>query len=131
LVSLFMIIVRILSKTISKLPIINLLDKFLGGFFGAVQGFLIVLMISFGLSNAFFLNGVAFKEKTILRKFDVIATKSFKYIKQSYEENEILQKFVANPSAVSEEQRQIVEKLLKRNGYSQEDINSIFYSVSE
>lgn len=131
LVSLLMIIVRILSKTISKLPVINLLDKFLGGCFGAAQGFIIILIISFGLSNAFFLNGVAFKEKTVLRKIDIIAAKSFKYLKQSYEENEILQKFVGDPTSISEDQRQILEKWLKRNGYSQEDINTIFYSLSE
>lgn len=130
-ISLIMIIVRILSKTISKLPVINLLDKFLGGCFGALQGLLIALIISFGLSNAFFLNGVAFKEKTVLRKMDIIAAKSFKYLKESYEENETLQRFVADPGSVSENQRQVVEKWLKRNGYTQEDINTIFYSLSE
>jgi len=131
LMSIILLIVKMLINTLGDLPVVTLLNRFLGGCFGLVQGFLIVMLGSIILSNAFFINGAEFKNLTLLRKFDVIGTSLVSYFAQTIEENEAVQSFVRDPSAITESQRQLVEKWLTRNGYNKDQVNSVFNSIRQ
>ena len=129
LISIVLLIVKMLINTLGELPVLNLLNRFLGGCFGLVRGFLIIILGSIILSNAFFINGSEFKKKTLFRQFDVIGTSMVSYFAHTLEENEAVQDFIRDPSSITEGQRQLVEKWLTRNGYTKDEINSVFNSI--
>jgi len=127
--SIILLIVKMLINSLGEMPVLNLFNRFLGGCFGLVNGIIVVVLVSVVLSNAFFLNGAEFKEKTLFRQFDAVGTKLVSYFAQTLKENEAVQSFVRNPKAVTESQRQLVEKWLTRNGYTKEAINDVFNSL--
>ena len=130
-VSLLLIVVKLLINTLGELPVLKIFNRFLGGCFGLVKGIIIIVIISLMLSSAFFINGKEFKEKTAFPKFDIIAKTVFSYIDKTLEENEAVQAFVKDPKNVSEQQRQLIEKWLLKNGYNHDDVEAVFDSVEQ
>ncbi len=130
-VSLLLIVVKLLINTLGELPVLKIFNRFLGGCFGVVNGVIIVVIISLMLSSAFFINGKEIKEKTVLPKFDIIATKVFSYVAKTLEENEAVQAFIKDPKNVSDQQRDLVEKWLLKNGYNHDDVDAVFDSINQ
>jgi uncharacterized membrane protein required for colicin V production len=128
LLIIFMILKPII-KTLGQLPVIRYLNGFLGGCLGLVKAAIYLLLISVILANAFFVNGYEFKNRTLLKQFDVLAGRVTSVATKLIEESSIIQRFFASPKTITEEQLVIVRKWLADNGLSAEGIESIIKSV--
>lgn len=77
------ILIKPLLKKISKLPVIGLFNRLLGGVMGCIYGYFIILGLSLLLMTPVFNNGAEVKQGTILKYTDTISQEATKFIVQN------------------------------------------------
>lgn len=127
--SIVLSIVNIFINKITDISIFKYFNVFLGGILGFIKGAIVIYIVSAFLANAYFLNGIEFKEKTVLKYYDQIVVKTLSIGDGVFRDSAIIQDFFAHPEQLTEENRKIVADWLKKNNYGTAEIEKIFDSV--
>ncbi len=128
IVSILLSFLKIIINRVGKLPVLKHFNRFLGGVFGAIKSILILVFASFLLSTPLFLNGVEFKDKTLLRVLDNITEQGFSIVGSYFDNSELVQELINNPAFVIENRREDVENWLISNGYTDTEAKDILDS---
>lgn len=83
-------LIKPLFKTISKIPIVGGLNKFLGGLLGFVRGFVICILISIFLSLPIIKNNTEVKNETILKYVEGITDEATKFLVKNINFDELI-----------------------------------------
>ena len=74
------IVIRIISKKVSKIPVIGLVNRILGGIFGIVNATIVVCLLSIVLSIGNIKNVNDIKDKTLFKYISNLSDKAGTYI---------------------------------------------------
>ncbi|MFV0254890.1 MAG: CvpA family protein [Erysipelotrichaceae bacterium] len=125
----FVLVLILLSFTrrvfhvVVSLPIIKLLNKFLGAFFGFAKALVVLFLVSIILTMPFFMNGMEFKSKTFFTYLDSAVNSAL--VSDLFTEGLAIQSFLNNPEEITEDQMLWLEQWLSDAGYSFGEIQEI------
>lgn len=96
------VFLRSLLKVVGKLPVIAEFNKVFGVIVGFLQGWIVLMIVSFAFTTPLFANGVNVIERSFLKPVDGITEKALFFAGDTIEELKSVQKIVTPSTALSD-----------------------------
>ena len=97
-----------LAKAVQKVPLLGKANQILGSLFGIIPALVLVLFMTYFLSTPIVKNGKDIIQQTWLGPIRNVTTNVVHILQKPYEVNEAIQKLIADPMSLTEEDTKLV-----------------------
>lgn len=108
IVSIIFALLKPLAKAVQKIPLIGSVNKVLGMIFGLIPSLVVILFLTYFMSTPVVKNGKDVIDQTWLGPIRNASTNVVYILQKPYEVNEALQKLIADPISLTEEETKLV-----------------------
>lgn len=102
ILGIFVCFLRPLLKAVGKLPVIKEVNKVLGILVGFLQGWIVLMIVTFSFTTPLFANGASVIERSFLKPVEGITAKALFFADDTLEELKSVQKIVTPSTALSD-----------------------------
>lgn len=129
ILGIFVVFLRSLLKVVGKLPVIAEVNKVLGILVGFVQGWIVLMILSFAFSTPLFANGTSVIERSFLKPVDGITEKALFFASDTVEELKSVQKIVTPSTALTDVDVEHIRQWLERYDLPQAQVNAFLQEL--
>lgn len=124
------IFLKPILKGLGKLPLISEVNTLLGAGVGALQGLLLVMILSFVFATPLFANGTKVIEGSLLQPLNAIGETLLFFAQGHMEELKSVQKIVTPSTALDDEDRANIRNWLLGYGLEESGVNAFMREVA-
>lgn len=130
LLCMLVMFLRPLFHMVGSLPLISQINTLLGIVFGALQGLLVVMVISFLFGTPLFANGIAVREQSILKPIGEVSDQLLFFAQEELAELHAVQKIVTPSTILSQEDLDHIKAWLLRYDLKESDVDAFIAEIA-